>query len=185
MRSFIAIAIPNNCLKVIERVQNDLRSCRAEARWVSAGSMHLTLKFLGDVDPAIIPALAEALDSAARTATMMSLRLGGLGCFPNIQQPRVVWCGLDGEIDKLARLQSMIENTCSRFGFARENRTFHPHLTLGRINGKRNLRPLLDCITIAPVTECGFTVNAFSIYRSVLKPSGAEYSVVETIMLPQ
>jgi RNA 2',3'-cyclic 3'-phosphodiesterase len=183
MRAFIAIALPEQCRTTIDHLQQYLKPCEADVRWIKTGAMHLTLKFLGEIDPKVIPVLAESLEDVTASESRIELRLHRLGCFPNMKQPRIVWCGLDGEMEKLSRLQSLAESACSRIGFSPEQRGFHPHLTLGRVTGKRNLRQLLDCITIAPEMECGFTVNAFSIYKSVLQPSGAEYSIVRTFML--
>jgi len=168
---------------MLEQLQKKLRSHDADVRWVAIPSIHLTLKFLGEVDPAIIPKLAESLKNATQAQPGFALRLYGLGCFPNLQNPRVIWCGIDGETDALSRLHQSVEAACVSIGFAREDRAFHPHLTLGRINGKRNLLPLLDCIKMGSDLESGFISDHFNIYRSVLKPQGAVYTVLDTIEL--
>jgi 2'-5' RNA ligase len=112
------------------------------------------------------------------------LRLGGLGCFPDYRKPRVIWCGVEGNLDLLRRLQEKVENTSADFGFALENRPFSPHLTLGRVKGKRNLQRLTDYIKIGNDLQCSFIVECFHLYRSRLTPQGAQYSVLETIELP-
>jgi 2'-5' RNA ligase len=121
--------------------------------------------------------------SATGTPTGFSLRVHGLGCFPNLHNPRVVWCGVDGEIRQLEQLRFKVEQACSRFGFAPEERGFQPHLTLGRVQGKRNLQPLLDCIKIGSELECSFGVDHYDVYKSTLTPRGAVYSILETIPL--
>lgn len=95
----------------------------------------------------------------------------------------MIWCGIDGETGSLAELQKTVESVCAAFGFEPEARAFQPHLTLGRVNGKRNLQPLLDCIKMGSNHECSFKTDAFNIYRSTLKPQGAIYDVLETIAL--
>jgi RNA 2',3'-cyclic 3'-phosphodiesterase len=181
MRTFIAIPLPDECRTMLERMQQNLRSYGADVRWVAVPSIHLTLKFLGEVDPDIIPSLSESLENDTHSQRSFSLQLHGLGCFPNQKNPRVIWCGIDGETAKLSQLQQQVEITCARFGFAPENRGFQPHLTLGRVNGKRNLQPLLECIKMN--LESSFTVDRFNIYQSTLKPQGAVYSILKAIAL--
>jgi len=168
---------------MLDQIQQKLRKYEADVRWVAIPSIHLTLKFLGEVDPALIQNLSESLERASVSEESMVLRLHGLGCFPNLQRPRVIWCGLDGDTDGLAKLQQKVEAVCQQFGFAPEVRTFHPHLTLGRVNGKRNLQPLLDCIKIGSEQECTFEADRYNLYKSTLKPQGAVYSVLRTIAL--
>jgi 2'-5' RNA ligase len=183
MRTFIAIPLTGECQSMLERLQSNLRAFHADVRWVAIPSIHLTMKFLGEVDPAVIPALAESLEQASQSENAFELRLQGLGCFPNLMNPRVVWCGIEGEREKLARFHQRVEAACASLGFAPEERSFHPHLTLGRVNGKRNLQPLLDCIKIGSDLQCGFTADHCNLYKSVLKPQGAEYTVLKTIAL--
>jgi 2'-5' RNA ligase len=183
MRTFIAIPLTKECQSMLERQQNNLRAFHSDVRWVAIPSIHLTLKFLGEVDPAVIPALTESLELSSRSVGAFQLRLHGLGCFPNQRNPRVIWCGIDGDTENLTQLHQKVETACVSFGFAPEGRSFHPHLTLGRVNGKRNLQLLLDCIKIGSDLECGFEADHFNVYKSTLKPQGAEYTVLKTIAL--
>lgn len=97
----------------------------------------------------------------------------------------MIWCGINGGTDSLLRLQQKAEAVCAECGFAPEDRPFHPHLTLGRVNGKRNLQPLLDYIKIGSDLECSFYTNHFNIYRSTLRPQGAEYAVLKSVVLKE
>jgi RNA 2',3'-cyclic 3'-phosphodiesterase len=183
MRTFIAIPLPAECRLMLDKMQQSLRVHRAEVRWVAIPSIHLTLKFLGEVDPEIIPKLSESIAGASKSERPFEIRLQGLGCFPNLRVPRVVWCGINGETDRLSGLQRKVEIACAEYGFVPEDRAFKPHLTLGRVNGKRNLQPLLDCIKIGSDLESRLRADHFNIYKSVLKPQGAEYTVLKTINL--
>jgi RNA 2',3'-cyclic 3'-phosphodiesterase len=183
MRTFVAIPLPDECRTLLDRMQQKLRSYDADVRWVAVPSIHLTLKFLGEVDPNIIPKLSEALENDTRSQRRFSLRLHGMGCFPHQKNPRVIWYGIDGETENLSQLQQQVETTCARFGFDPENRDFHPHLTLGRVNGKRNLPPLIECIKMGTDWESSFAADRFNIYKSILKPQGAVYSILKTIAL--
>jgi RNA 2',3'-cyclic 3'-phosphodiesterase len=181
MRTFIAIPLPAECRTMLEQLQETLQTFQADVRWVSVASIHLTLKFLGEVEPKIILQLAEDLKNSLKSQQAIALRLRGLGSFPNPRNPRVLWCGIDGETTQLAQLQHQVEHVCESLGFAPEERSFAPHLTLGRIQGKRNLQPLLDYIKMGSDLEARFHADCFHIYKSVLRPQGAEYSVLSTI----
>jgi 2'-5' RNA ligase len=183
MRVFIAIPLPQECLQALERAQKGLQSRRAEVRWASVSSIHLTLKFLGEVAPDLLPQLALSLRAAVTRARSFNLSLSELGSFPNSQNPRILWCGVGGDRDNLLHLQNIVETTCGSFGFPAEERPYSPHLTLGRVKGRKNLRSLMDCIGTVRDLECSFRADHFNIYKSVLKPQGAVYTVLDTIAL--
>ncbi len=181
MRTFIAIPLPDTCRETLEKIQRPMRALGADVRWTSIASIHLTLKFLGEIDPATVPQLASAVRAA--TATPFGLCLRGLGAFPDLHNPRVVWCGVQGDVRELESLQSGVESACEQLGFERERKTFHPHLTLGRVNGKRNLQPLLDYIRIGSELESAFAADRVNIYKSDLTPRGAIYTILASIAL--
>ncbi len=135
------------------------------------------------MDPSVIPDLAESLGRVSQSESPLHLKIQGLGCFPNLKSPRIIWCGVGGDNQSLVRLQQAVELACAGLGFEREKRSFHPHLTLGRVNGRRNLQPLIDYIKIGSALEADFVADYYHIYKSVLKPQGAEYTVLETIKL--
>jgi 2'-5' RNA ligase len=183
MRTFIAIPLSKECQAILDQMQQSLRACKAEVRWVAIPSIHLTLKFLGEVDPEAIPKLHEQLQDEFKTERPFELSLHGLGCFPNARNPRVLWCGIEGATDCLLRLQAAVESACTKLGFAPEDRSFRPHLTLGRVQGRKNLLPLADRIAAGSDLACGFRADRFHIYKSTLKPQGAVYTVLNTIVL--
>ena len=181
MRTFIAVPLPSECRDTIEKIQRPMRPLGADVRWTAITSIHLTLKFLGEIESTLVPDLTSALRAIA--AAPFALRIRGLGAFPNLHNPRVIWCGIEGEVEKLASLQAQAEDACWNLGFEREKRVFHPHLTLGRVNGKRNLQPLLDYIKIGTELESAFVAHCINIYKSVLTPRGAIYTVLESVAL--
>ena len=185
MRTFIAIPLPNECQVLLDQMQQYLRACKADVRWVAIPSIHLTLKFLGEVDPEAIPKLNGMLSEACKSERRFELRLHGLGCFPNARNPRVIWCGIDGETNSLSRLQHCVESSCAQVGFAPEDRPFRPHLTLGRVQGRRNLQPLMDRVLGGNDLACSFQADRFHVYKSSLKPQGAVYTVLNTIVLKE
>ena len=185
MRAFIAIPIPESSRQVLAQMQKQLKAAGAEVRWTAISSIHLTLKFLGETDTETVSELARALRATAHLSPLLNLQLSGLGCFPNQKKPRIVWCGIRGDIGRLEILQDTVERTCMGFGFEPEIRPFRPHLTLGRVRGKRNLQMLVDNIMKGSDLESGFQADHINIYKSVLKPEGAVYTVLETIELRQ
>ena len=182
MRTFIAVPLPGECTLTLAEMQDALRKFGADVRWAAVPSIHLTLKFLGEIDPAVLPGLNGVL-RALPVPAPFTLRLEGMGAFPTLQRPRVIWCGIEGARPALSLLQESVETACVQAGFERENRPFQPHLTLGRVQGKRNLQALLDYIRIAPSPKCEFVVDHYRIYRSTLTPRGAIYDVLESIQL--
>ncbi len=184
MRTFIAIPLPEECRHRIRQVQDQMRSFDADVRWTAIPSIHLTLKFLGEIDPASLPQLVAALRQGA-SLTGFPVTIRGLGAFPDLRNPRVIWCGIEGATDRLAMLQAAIETSCEALGFKREERPFRPHLTLGRVQGKKKLQPLMDYIRIGTGPEHTFRADHFNIYQSVLSPRGAIYTALEKIDLSQ
>jgi 2'-5' RNA ligase len=183
MRTFIAIPLPKECRSMLQQMQRELQRFQAEVGWVAIPSIHITLKFLGDVETETIPRLTESLQAASGNEQSFELQLRGLGCFPNTRNPRVIWCGIDGNTDALLQLQQNVEAACNSLGFPSEARAFKPHLTLGRVKGKRNLQPLAECIKMGSDLERCFKADHINIYKSALKPQGAVYSVLDTVAL--
>jgi 2'-5' RNA ligase len=110
--------------------------------------------------------------------------VGGVGAFPKLENPAVIWCGVQDDDGRLARLQAAVETACEGLGHAREKRPFRPHLTLGRVKGRRNLQPLIECLKIAARDlESSFTASRFHLFRSITRPTGAVYTVLETVEL--
>lgn len=134
IRVFIALDIPAEARQVLSATVRQLQAAiPGGVRWVDPASVHLTLKFLGDIDPNLINSVFEAMLQSARGVAPFQLRLLGLGLFPNARQPRVLWAGVDGDLDPLKDLQKRVDESVSALGFSRERQPFHPHLTLGRL----------------------------------------------------
>ncbi len=182
MRTFIAIPLSTECRTALSDIQAELRRFGSDVRWTAIPSIHITLKFLGEINPVRLPELTGALRASA-VPEGFTLCLEGLGAFPDLRRPRVIWCGLGGDLTALSALQAEVESACIRTGFPPEDRPFRPHLTLGRVQERSNLQPLIDCIRIAPTHGCEFAVEHYCIYKSTLTPKGAIYEVMESIEL--
>jgi 2'-5' RNA ligase len=184
MRTFIAIEIPEEIKRQMMEVQNGLRNSGVDASWPRPEGIHLTLKFLGEVPEAKLPEIMSSLRSAVQGTGVFRLEVAGAGAFPNAKAARVVWVGLSGDVDKLNRLQDAVEKGMADIGFAREDRKFTPHLTLGRIKYIRSREVWLKALDgIKDVEIAGFDVGAVSLMKSELKRSGAEYAEMGRVEL--
>lgn len=135
VRAFIALELPDEARRLLSVIQDGLRrgGAGAPVRWVEPGSIHLTLKFLGDVPAERVEAVTAALARATLGTSPFTLATGDLGVFPPRGVPRVVWVGLTGRVDRLSQLQASVEREVAPLGFPAEARVFSPHLTLGRV----------------------------------------------------
>ena len=177
MRLFIAINLPAGVRETLWEVTAPLRAVRYPVRWVAADAIHLTLKFLGELEAAREDEIAGGIAAAVGGAKPFPLPVGGFGAFPSAQRPRVVWAGLE-PVPPLELLQHRVEQEMERLGFPTEGRPFHPHLTLGRV--KRDARPAalgglatdLDSL----VYETEVSVESVDLMQSTLTPRGARYT---------
>ena len=186
MRLFAAITPPPEIRERLQRVIDQLRPASRTPRWVNPDGLHLTLKFFGDTDAAQLPAIQSALAAAASASHTATIRIHGLGYFPNSRQPRVLWAGLTASAE-LQNLAAEIQSRVGPLGFPAEAREFSPHITLARI-GTREHHPapeLLDNLLRAAAAFASYdfgTMHAseFHLFRSTLKSTGAEYSSLAT-----
>ncbi len=186
IRAFIAVDISPQARAALEAIVEGLtRGGASGVRWVRPEGVHLTLKFLGDIDPALVDTVLGSIERAVQGTGPITLALSGVGAFPNINNPRVVWGGLKGDLETLKELQARIDETLhSDPGLPRETRPFTPHLTLGRLRQEAPTevrRRVADAIRQAAIEgEVEWRVEEVALIRSTLTPSGAVYEVLGT-----
>ena len=179
MRLFIAIEIPEDIRTGFASLLKEFRSVAPQVKWVRAENLHVTLKFLGETEPAKLGALRNVL-SAVRSAEPVSLEFRGLGFFPNDKRPRVFWAGMEASAN-LKSLAADVDQATHRLGFPLEERPFTPHLTLARFPLPGVLPKLLQAIQEKSAQAFGsFRTGEFHLIESKLKPTGAEYTTVQT-----
>ena len=184
IRSFIAIELPEETRKALIGIQEHLKQSGAGVRWVKPAGIHLTLKFLGSIHPEQVDDIAAAAAQAVRSEPVLALLPTGLGCFPNQRNPRVIWLGLEGDVDRLNQIQARLENVLEPMGFAREGRPFHPHLTLGRVKDRHRLQSLIDAMSTLELPEFNsFDADEIILYKSDLRPTGAIYTKLHRMPL--
>ena len=184
VRAFIAIAVSEPVLNSCEEIMARLRNLNVHGRFSKTESIHLTLQFLGNIEEDQIVRIAQVLEQAGSGVDPFDLEVGRLGVFPHLTHPRVVWIGVE-PVDGLMKLQSKIQQGLEPLGFPKENRDFHPHLTLLRLKSRKNLRPLAQYIeTEGPGLRAGvIQAEQIHLYQSILKPQGAEYRQLLTFGL--
>jgi RNA 2',3'-cyclic 3'-phosphodiesterase len=185
IRAFIALDLSTEVLGRLENVHRQLkqRLPGTAVRWAPVQNLHLTLKFLGDVSEANLKVLSEILKREADKQAVFEIQAGGLGAFPSINRPRVIWVGVQSPPD-LAALQRAIDVETARLGYASEERDFSPHLTLARIAhsaSPEETRQIGVTLSSMKVGDLGPSrIQAVHFYRSDLNPQGAVYTKLYT-----
>ncbi|MBP7691484.1 MAG: RNA 2',3'-cyclic phosphodiesterase [Anaerolineales bacterium] len=182
VRVFAALELPDAVVHRLAAVMMALRAAvpARSVRWARPEGLHLTLQFYGEVDRERVPALETALAAAAAGAEPLTLNLAGLGAFPTAARARVVWVGVAGDLERLRALQAAVEAGGRPLGFQPDERGFHPHLTLGRVNGPlppTEQHRLADALArIRPPAGSVFTLDALSLMRSEPQGGGSVYT---------
>lgn len=179
MRTFIGIDLNPDLKKTLEDFILRLRPRGGDVRWVKPAGMHLTLKFLGETGEEKVAAVKSSLERVVRRHRPFSLEFVGTGTFPpGKRAARVLWVGFKESLP-LRSLEEEIEGEMQKLGFPREERAFHPHLTLGRVKNPHGLAPLLQEFEKASTTVFGqMDVRRVTFFESLLRPTGAEYLVL-------
>ena len=184
IRSFLAIELPKLILRKIEEVQRDLRSTRADVRWVNPEKIHLTLKFFGNIEESRIDPIFNSIEEPTRNTLPFSIKVSGVGAFPHLKNPRVIWMGLVDGREVLILFQKQIETQLEKIGFQPEDRPFHPHLTLGRMKSSRGKEEMVERMEKHREEEFGdFQVERVILFKSDLKPSGPVYTLLREMKL--
>ena len=185
MRIFAGIQLAET---VRERIAAELKPFKAIAnsiRWTESPNVHLTLKFIGEVSPARVELIREALRSAKIPAAPFQLRIRGFGKFPAGDDLHIFWAGVE-DSPPLQELFAGIEATLAFLGVARETRPFSPHITLGRNKARYNFKTLFELLAAEEdVFLAEFPVSSFQLFSSKLTPGGPLYSVLEEIPIEQ
>jgi 2'-5' RNA ligase len=178
MRIFIALDIPEQVRAHLTEYMERAHLLAPEARWARVEGLHVTLKFIGHVDDAVVEKIKAGLRSIK--ATPLEVKFSGVGFFPNPNAGRVFWAGVNGS-DSLPKLASTIDAAMEKIGIPRETKPYHPHLTLARTSSRplRGLKPLLD----EPPQFGTMTAREFFLYQSQPQKGGSKYTKLERFEL--
>ncbi len=184
IRTFISFDPPEDIYRDIVALQDELRECRADVKWENRNQMHVTIKFLGGVEESMLPSVIDTVEQCAKNAKQFGVSFQELGAFPNKRRPRVFWIGCVNEDGVLLKLKEDLDTTLRPLGFPVEDRAFHPHVTLGRVKERGNVRNLLSMLEKRIFEPHAARIDGIFVMKSVLKPSGAEHSALKAIRLP-
>ena len=184
MRLFLAINVPATVRDAIFRDAEPLRAAATAVKWVAAPSLHVTLKFLGEQDEALVPDLRRAMSDAVTTHAPFDVETTEFGAFPNFHRPRVVWLGMTGE-SRFRAIAGAIDGALAPLGIASETRPFRAHLTLGRVRAE--IRPAeaaaLGRAALVRPPRRAFPVRTVDLMESELGPGGSTYTVLAAVPL--
>lgn len=176
-RLFLGLPLALRFEEAFAGILSGLKQGTEGVRWVEPGQIHVTLHFFGRVPPDRLSEIHECAREVCARNSPLSLGTGGLGFFPEAQNPRVIWLAVTGETDRLVLLQEQLETVLALRGFEVECRPFHAHATLGRIKNPRQFR-MRGEQDLRPVSPQHF--DALALYQSVLLPQGSRYEILET-----
>ncbi len=183
IRTFIAFETPARVREKISELQLRLKESFTGVRWESPDKFHITIKFLGNVKKEQMPEILEGITGASKHFSRFQVTYEHVGAFPHLKNPRVLWVGCRNDDGILAGLKVALDNALMPYGFEIEERSFHPHLTLGRIKDPgrtRHLTPMSEYLTFEPQT---FGVESIVVMKSDLRPNGSVYTPLMIIPL--
>lgn len=181
IRAFVAIELPPSVLRYLTGITTDLKKSvpPAALRWTALANLHLTLRFLGETAPQTLQRLQTELAACAAQNPAFELETNGVGTFPNLRQPRIVWAGLR-LTNELAALQAALEKAAVGCGLEAERKAFTPHLTIARVREEATLSDLQQLnqalVNVKLPPKISFPVSEFTLMRSDLRPAGPIYT---------
>jgi 2'-5' RNA ligase len=178
IRSFLAFELPKEIGEIVAQTSLEMRGYGLDVRWVRPANIHLTIVFMGDVEPDRLAPIMAALEPVCRAQSPFRVALEGTGVFPDRRRPNVIWIGLAGDVEAMSQFRDALQSSLSSFGIQKETRTFKPHLTLGRF--RRGAAPGggLDraLSKFADLKSPVCVLEGMTLFRSDLKPDGPIYT---------
>lgn len=187
MRTFIAIQLPDEIKDFLATLQSQLKKTGADVKWVAQGNIHLTLKFLGEIDDKDLTSLNACLETIASRHSPFQASLKTVGAFPTLHAPRVIWASLDNGDQEVKKIAFDLEEQLEKLRFPKEDRPFSSHITLGRMRSGINREKLVK--SLSELSECfdqrryEFTVSSITLFQSTLSPQGPHYEILSAASL--
>lgn len=179
IRTFIAVEIPVSIRRRIEELQESLAPAAEDVKWVEPENIHLTLKFLGEVDERDVYTVCKSVEAAVAGTTPFEITVAGVGAFPNANRPRVIWAGVRQGSQEITAIHDAIDESLEGQGYPREDRSYTPHFTIGRIRRTVPNPRLQNALDQQANWEAGSCpVHEVLIMASQLGPKGPQYTVM-------
>ena len=179
-RMFCAFELPESVRSRIDQHSRKVREAvpEAAASWSRPENIHLTMKFFGNVDQAQAPVISAAATRVVNEFSPIEIEVGKTGVFPRPSRPQVLWIGINDPSGALAKLQDRLEDEFAREGFPKENRAFHPHLTIARIRRPQNADRLAQIHLGLPFSAVALRLSELILFRSELSSKGSKYTAI-------
>jgi 2'-5' RNA ligase len=181
IRSFIAVYPDDAARAHMADVIEEMRRANGTIKWEAPRQVHITVKFIGDIAAARLRAIAADLHTSLAGTPVIKPRIDRTGVFPNFRRPRIVWLGPSVPPAPLIKVQSVVEDVCSRHGVAREKQAFTPHFTIGRVKDRSDTGGLEDDLSACIFDPIPVTFSELRIMESVLAPTGAVHTVLDKV----
>jgi 2'-5' RNA ligase len=182
IRCFLAVPADPKVRAAVVALSSGVQSSASGIRWEDPMKLHLTLKFLGSVDPGILTKLSDDIASLISYHSSFDMIYEGVGAFPSVDRPKILWVGVRGD-EQMIHLQRDIEHVAKKFGFAEDDKPFHPHITIARVkrsDTSHRLTAILKSLTFEPISgRC----TEVLVMRSEPGPDSSRYTVLHTIPL--
>jgi len=187
MRAFIAIELPKEIKNTLSQLQDRLETSKADVKWVEPQNIHLTLKFLGEIDEKKLEKITQASEEIAKSTAAFHVHIWSIGAFPRINFPRIIWVGIDKGEQEIKDLAQQLEVKISETGIPKEGRPFSSHITIGRARSNLNRQDLVQNLSnlINELKEGApeFLVSKIIIFKSTLTSKGPIYEAVKEVSL--
>lgn len=175
MRLFIALPLPSEIEESLGKLIFVLKQKGRHVKWVAPKNIHLTAKFLGEVDEDKIPVIMEIVKKTGSKYSVVDCLVDKIGAFPNLVRPRIIWAGFSGGIETLESIVTDLEDETEKLGFPREGKRFKPHITLGRVKENYGLGDMIDYIKSYQVVPENMRLDNLVLFKSTLTPRGPIY----------
>lgn len=184
LRTFIAVELDDGVKERLREIQQQLQQLEGDVKWVEPGNIHITLRFLGELNPKRLKVVQHQFPTFLQNISSFRIAISGLGAFPNPHKPKVIWAGISDPDGRLSQLAEQIEDGLCRCGIGKDDKEFSPHITIGRTRSFKNLSRLAEAIppySISPAIEQ--IVRRVTLFKSTLTSQGPIYEPLQTLEL--
>jgi len=187
MRAFIAIELPQEVKNSLSHLQGKLKAAGADVKWVAPENIHLTLKFLGEIDEKKIDKITYIIEDIAKNISSFYIRVCSLGAFPKINIPRVIWVGIDKGDNEIKEIVRGLEEKIAEAGIPKKDGLFSSHITIGRmksyLNQERLVKDLKSMADNLGEENLEFLSDSITLFKSALTSKGPIYEALKEITL--
>jgi 2'-5' RNA ligase len=187
MRTFIAIELPQEIKDYLANLENQLKTSQADVKWVEPKNIHLTLKFLGEIDEKKLEKTEKIIEEVTKETNTFPIRLSSVGAFPKINYPRVIWVGIDKGDNETKEIAEALEEKIAKIGIPKEDRPFSSHITIGRTRSSKNREKLVQNLNELASSfgqeNLEFSATKITLFKSTLTPKGPIYEILKEVKL--